>query len=184
MSFDPMAADFYNPERDLTIPRFYLRPVKSEFKSSAAGHPVFDDIEYVEVIIPGNRGTTVDTPVRAEHKERWPNHYRRFKDNEEAPAEGTPVSEWAGCTRSEAEELKYLNVKTVEILAALDDGALQKLSMGGHALRERARRFLAAAAGAAPADALAAKVEEQAATMAIMEQQIAELRAQQKGPAS
>lgn len=187
MSFDPMSPGFYvegqQAEKDNTIARFYMRPVQSAFKSNEAGHPVFVDTEYVEVIIPGNRGTTLDTPARDEHKARWPQQYERFKAGQEEPTEGTPVGEWAGCTRSEAEELKYLHVRTVEMLANLDDAAIQKMSMGGLALRERARRFLAQAQGSAPADALAAKVAEQADMMADMQRQIEALLAQAKaGP--
>jgi len=182
VSYDPaISSDFFSPtnhtEKDNTIPRFYLRPVLNNFKSELQGHPVFEEKEYVEIIIPGNRGTTVDTPVKQDHKDRWPQLYARFQSNQEQATEGTPIEEWAAITRSQAEELRYLNIRTVEAMANLDDTALQKIGMGGFALREKAQRFLEQAAGAAPADALAAKVSEQEATIAVMEQQLKDLLA-------
>lgn len=177
MTYDPMSSDFYsetnNGEKDNTIPRFYIRPVKNEFKSNEAGRAIFEDREYVEIIIPGNRGTMVDAPVREEHKMRWPQRYAAFKAGAEQATEGTPIEEWAAITRSQAEELKHVNVRTVEILANLDDQNLQRaVPMGGHALRDKARRFIEQAQGAAPAEALAAKVEEQADMMAAMKIQM------------
>lgn len=170
MSIDPaLSSDFYSEgnhsrERDNTIPRFYVRPVQNNFRTQLLGRPIFDDIEYVEVVIPGNRGTVMDTPVRDEHRQRWPRQYAAFKESAAQVEHGTPLAEWGGVTRSQAEELKFFHIHTVENLAGLDDTGLQKaVAQGGFQLRERAQRFLEQAAGSEPANALAAKVDEQAA---------------------
>lgn len=184
MTFDPaLSSDFYSEtnstEKDNTIPRFYLRAVQNEFRSHEEGRPIFEDLEYVEIIIPGNRGTVVDTLVKEEHRQRWPIAYARFKQGEAEVMEGTPIAEWPGVTRSQAEELKFLNIRTVEALANLDDHNLQRaVPMGGNALREKAKRYLLNAAGSAPAEALAAKVDDQAATIAALQQQVEALLAE------
>jgi hypothetical protein len=184
--------DFIAPkaggERDTAMPRFYVKPVKNEFKSNEKGHPVFEDREYVEIHIPGDRGTVTDRQVRPEDRDRWPREYAAFKAGQEAPVEGTPLTEWPAITRSQAEELKFGRVYTVEQLAALPDDLLNRtVSMGGFSLREKAKRFLEAAQGNAPMEKLAAENEEQRATInALQEQmkalteQMAKLSAQQE----
>jgi len=159
-------------EKDITIPRFYMRPVKNEFRTKLEGRPIFDDVEYVEIVIPGQK-STVDERVKDEHRQRWPDRYRAFKDNQEAPEHGTPLSEWPGVTRGQVEELSYFHIRTVETLAALDDAALSRaIPMGGFAIRDKARRYLDAAKGAAPADALAAENEQLRETISAMKEQI------------
>ena len=180
-NLDPaMSSDFFvegnKDVKDNTIPRFYVRAVKNEFRSQTEGRPIFEDREYVEILVPGNRGTVVDRAVKEEDRYRWPRQYQAFKQQQEEVLEGTPIEEWAAITRSQAEELKHVHVRTVEVLASLTDEQLAKaVPMGGHGLREKAQRFVEQAAGGAPAEALAAKLEEQATIMASMEAQVGEL---------
>lgn len=145
---------------DSALPRFYVKPVQNNFKTEQEGRPIFDDVEMVEILIPGDRRATFDGRVTQSHKERWPRQYAAFKQAQETPQEGTPLSEWAAITRSQAEELAYMNVRTVEALAGLSDQQLQNtIPMSGFALREKAQRFLEQARGAAPASKLAAENE-------------------------
>lgn len=165
-------------EPDITMPRFYMRPVQNAFRSKQEGRPIFDDVEYVEILIPGQK-STVDERVKDEHRDRWPRQYEAFKAGQEAAQDGWALEEWPGLTRSQVEELKFFHVRTVETLAALDDGALAKVfPMGGFAIREKAQRDLAAAAGSAPTDALAAENAQLREKMAVMEETIETLRAE------
>lgn len=158
------------PGQDLCRPRFYMRAVQNNFLTEREGKPVFEDKEYVEIVVPGDRNSLVDRPVNANDKERWPQHYAAFKAQQSVPETGTPLTEWAGVTRSQAEELAIMNVKTVETLAALDDAGLARcVRMGGFKLREKAQRFLEAAAGAAPAEKLAAELSARDAKIAELE---------------
>ena len=187
MSGDPAMSNLFFEEtnhgdRDITRPRFYMRPVLQELKSAQAGRPIYEDREYVEITVPGNRGSVHDTPVKEEHRRRWPALYRAFKDGQEAPSEGTPLAEWPAVTRSQVEELAHFHVRTVEQLAGLPDDALGRVvAMGGYALREKAQRFLDQAAGLAPMEALAAKAERDDAKLAAMEEQIRALKALLEG---
>lgn len=187
MSGDPaMSNDFFaesnHGERDITRARFYLRPVLQELKSAQAGRPIYEDREYVEITVPGNRGSVHDTPVKEEHRRRWPTLYRAFKDGQEAPSEGTPLLEWPALSRSQVEELAHFHVRTVEQLAGLPDDALGRVvAMGGFALREKAQRFLDHAAGLAPLEAMAAKAERDDVKMQAMEEKIRQLTALVEG---
>lgn len=175
------APSFMTPgdEKDTAIPRFYVKPVQNKFKSDQAGRPIFDDVEFVEILIPGDKNTIVDEPARQHHRDRWPQWYDAFKKGQEAPSEGTPLEEWGGVTRSLVEELRFFHIRTVEQVAALDDAKLQRaIPMGGHALREKARRYLAQAEGSAPVDALAAENEVLRGNMEVMQTAMDELKAE------
>jgi hypothetical protein len=159
--------------RDNAIPRFYLNPIQNNFKSQEQGRPIFDEVEFVEILIPGDRNARFDGRVKDEHRQRWPREYAAFKAGLETPAEGTPIREWAAITRGQAEELAFANVRTVEVLASLSDQQLQKVvPMNGYALREKAQRALEQAAGSEPAEKLAAEVENLKATIAQMKSTI------------
>ena len=118
-----------------------------EHASKQAGRPLFEDREFVTILIPGMRGTSANEPVNDEHKQRWPREYAAFLAGKEAPLDGTPLSEWAHSTmtKSRVQELAYFNIRTVEHMAAVGDGALQNLGMGAFELRATARAFLDAA---------------------------------------
>ena len=156
--------DFRDPAapKSPAIPQFFTEPVKMEFKSKQAGRPIFEEREFVRIIIPGDRRSMAVEPVGEEHKGRWPKEYAAFKSGRAAPLEGTPLREWpvSAMTAARAEELAFFNIKTVEQLSALNDAQLQNLGMGARELRERARLWLAVAkSGAAPLERLQAENE-------------------------
>jgi len=163
---------------DSAIPEFRMQPVKNGFKSEAKGTPVYEDKEFVLIRVPGDRKTEWDGEVTDEHRARWPRHYAAWKANQEAPTEGTPLSEWAAIGRSQVEELRFANVKTVEQLAGLPDDLLTRsVSMGGFELRQRAIRHLQAVQGNAPMEALAAENAAQREKIDAMEKNQADLSA-------
>lgn len=121
--------------------RFYNKTVQDKAKSDKEGRPVFREKEYIEIRFPGNRTDAVARPATLDDKNRFYRHYDAFKRREEAPEEGTPLSEWPMISRTQVEELAYFNVKTVEQLAAVADHQAQKF-MGFNTLRDKARKFL------------------------------------------
>lgn len=170
--------DFATPgqEKDTSVPRFYTETQRNNARSEADGVPRFDDVEMVEILIPGDRNSISVQLVNDGHRRRWPGAYRAFKDNSEAPADGTPITELPGMTRSQAEELAFQHVRTIETLAALsDDQATKAVSMGGFALRDRAKRYLDATAGDAAAEKLAAENREKDAKIEALQSQMADL---------
>lgn len=140
---DPVA-DYLKSEAKPVFVEFVVEAVKLEHASTQAGRPIFEDREFVNIMVVGARGATAHEPVNAEHKARWPREYAAFKAGIELPPEGTPLGEWADSqvTKSRVQELAFFNIRTVENLAAVTDGNLPNLGMGAHALRERARTYL------------------------------------------
>jgi hypothetical protein len=157
--------DFQDPgaPKAPAIPEFFTDAVHLAFQSQQAGRPLYEDREFVRILIPGDRRSIVVEPVNAEHKARWPRHYEAFKAGREAPLEGTPLSEWpcSLMTPARVKELAFFNIRSIEALAEVSDAALQNLGMGARELRERARTWLEIARkGSAPIERLIARVEE------------------------
>lgn len=145
--------DFYGsqPERDTIIPRFFMNPVRNNFRSEAEGREVWEELPYVEMIVPGDKNSTPVMKVKDEHKERWPRQWEAFQKSQVAPEEGTPLEQWAAMSRAQVMELSSFHIRTVEQLANLSDQQLSKaVPMNGHALRERAKAWLDQAEQGAP----------------------------------
>jgi hypothetical protein len=92
---------------------FYMSFVKNELKSAQEGHPIFDDIPFTRIFMPGDRTNIIDRPTRDTDQLRFPAQWSRFKNAQEQRAEGTPISEWPIVTRGQAEELKFLGFTTL-----------------------------------------------------------------------
>jgi len=156
--------------QDKLIPRFYVKPVRNNYRSEAEGREVFEDKEYVEIIVPGDKHSVVDVKVTDEHRDRWGRQYDAFKKSMEAPEEGTPIEEWAPIGASQALELKSVHVRTVEHLAGLSDSQLAKcVPMGGYQLREKAQAWLKQAEDGKPFAELQQRNRELEERLAAME---------------
>lgn len=145
---------------DNAIPRFFLKAVRNAFQSKAEGREVWEDQEYVEIIVPGETKNIAVRKVKDADRDRWPRQYMAFKESRETPAEGTPLEEWAAVSASQVMELKSHHIRTVEHLAGLSDAQLAKcVPMGGHALRDRAQRFIQQVDAEKPVAELTQQVE-------------------------
>ena len=159
--------------------KFRIHPVQNKLKSDEAGRPIFEDKEYIDIRIPGNRSAGASRPVTKDDIKRFPEHYRKFKERVEVSTdEGTPLLEWGLCSRSVAEELAFFHVKTVEQLATMSDMQAMKF-MGLTALREKAQKWLEYKAQEKPlweADqrqrALKAEIESLKATVQTLVEQL------------
>jgi len=148
---------------DSLLVKFYLRSRPDSTASLREGRPMFRDVEYIDIKIPGTRSGGACRPVRQSDLDRFPKHYAAFKNRVEEPESGTPLIEWPLITRSQAEELAFFNVKTVEQLVEMADVHVSKF-MGLNAMRDKAKIFLQKAADEAPElalqEAVATKDEE------------------------
>ena len=142
-----------NGDEQLAV-KFYLNPRKDEAASEAEGRPIFKEVEYISISVPGDRSSERNRPARQKDKERFPEHYRRFKAREEQEVmEGTPLSEWPGLTRAQVEEMKFFKILTVEQLAGMSDANTSNI-MGMAVLKQKAQKYLEAAKDNAAAEAL------------------------------
>jgi len=153
--------------------RFFIKSMKDAGRSARDGRAIFRDAEYVDIRIPGSRDA-ICRPANAHDKIRFQRHYEAFKKRIEAPIEGTPLTEWPVITRALAEELSFINVKTVEALATVADSAATGFR-GLQMFKRKAQDWLALAESDAPLEQLNAKLEESERTIAAQDATIKDL---------
>ena len=131
-------------EKQEAVPhaRFILLPVKSKPKSIKAGHDVFVDKPYIEILKQG--GDINQFAVNDEFKSRYPDKWRAFEDGLEEPQVGLPLEKWPGCSRAECENLKSVNLFTVEDVAGSSDVAMDSYGIGGREMKNKAVKYLEA----------------------------------------
>jgi uncharacterized coiled-coil protein SlyX len=161
----------YAADKTLLV-KFYKHPKKNNTRSVAEGRPIFEDLDYIEIMTPGNKDSIVQRPATQMDKNRFAEHYQRYqaRQDDDEYVDGTRLEEWPGITRGQCEELKFFNVQTVEQLATLADVNAQNI-MGIQSLKAKAQAYLEDADSNALKQALAAQQEENARLQA----QISEL---------
>lgn len=164
--------------RDNLIPVFYMKAVQNNFESEKQGRAIWEEVPYVEIMIPGDKLSEVHEKVKPHHKERWPDKWAAFMANQEAPTDGTPLDDWPPVSRAIAMQLSSEKVRTVEALADLSDLQLGKvMPMGGYALREKARAWLKSAQDMAPMAEMQAALADRDAKIEALSRQVADLAA-------
>ena len=152
ITLEEMAENLNNPSfgDDLLGVVFYSRTVEDVTRSAAEGHRVFKTRDYVKIMTPGDRHNTIDRPVQrtgflpTDDIERFPKQWARYQNKQDqSEHEGTPLMLWTVMPTPLAEELKHLNIFTVEQLANLADTHASKIR-GGPTWKQKAAEFVKA----------------------------------------
>jgi len=180
------------------IPTFEWKAVELKSQTELEGRPIFEqrlfcsqrvrgskdqpgDVE-VKFIISPSSGKKVPDP-RNLMVRRYPVELKRFLENGERPADGTPLEQWPRMTPDRIAVCHWLEIRTIEDLASLKDNdmAIQKLGMGGRELVAQANAFLNVRSDSSFAERLAAEKEAMARDFAAkFEQQQQQLEALSK----
>lgn len=160
---------------DRLFVRFSVEPLLNPFKSTEAGRPIYDEVEMITIISPGNRLSSVHAIVDDTYKARFRDKYRRWKQGLAEEVSGTPLEAWGKLGVSQVAELKALNIRTVEQLAAMSDSDGNATMMGFYGLKEAAQNFIVASAGKAGDMKLAKELETRDAEIALLKDQMAQL---------
>jgi hypothetical protein len=155
---------------------FHMHAVKNGFKSEQEGRPIFEDVPYIRIHVPGDKTSVVEHAVTDEEKMRFPAQWEKFQKNMEQSPEGTPLEQWPLLTVSQVHEFKALNVLTVEQLAGMADASAQRF-MGGNELRRKAQAFLKVSKDTAEAQRLATANDELTARLAAQDELINKMAA-------
>ena len=125
--------------------KFSIHSELSQHKSKLAGAPVYDDIEIVTIMNPGEKEPIV---VQADefHKRRFPRQYEAFKKGIEDQQGGTPLDLLFPASPSTVKQLKAFHIFTIQQLANISDSAKSQIPMG-QSLADRAREYLKNASG-------------------------------------
>lgn len=176
--FDKFPGRSINGGDEGLIARFFIEPVHLTFRSEQEGRPIYEDREFVEILIPGDKKSVHIQPATEYERQRFPREYAAFKASESMElATGTPLAQWPAMTRSMVKEFAASNVFSVEQLANMAESHLQNLGLGAREWSARARAYLEQAKGNAVADALAAENQKLKDDLAAMQRQIADLAA-------
>lgn len=139
------------------IAMFKREAIENEYKSAEQGRPIFDTVEIIQIIIPGDKHTIIDRRVKEDDKIRFADEYARFKAGEEIALDGTPLEAWPRLKTADVYQLKAIGFHTVEHIANCADTHLGRLGIGGMHLRELARAYLEAAANGGNSERLVAE---------------------------
>ena len=163
-------------EKDGTHPLFYMRAVENKARSREEGRPIYEDVPYVKILMPGSKDYP-DRKVRDEDKQRWPRAWAAFESGQENAQGGTPLERWNGLSSARLAELQALNIHTVDQLAEVPDGSLNKLGPDGRKLRDQAQAFIQSAG---VSEEMAERVKNLEARIRDLEAENEELRKNQK----
>ena len=150
---NPAFVGAINPDTLLSV-EFYWHEPEDVLKSEAAGKIIrLPKQPYIRIMAPGDKTSIVESPVFERHKARWPDKwlYWQIKEGLIEGAQDVPgwkIEEWTHLSPEQVRELKFLRFSVVEQIAGASDDQVQKLGMGGLAIREAARQALRARMGA------------------------------------
>lgn len=164
-------------------PVFKNHSIYNEAKSKAAGRPIYDDMEVVEIRFPGDRNRISVFPATAEsglvetedgrtekmtYAERFSDQYKRFKKNDTQVRSGTPIEALPFLSQGKRSELKALNIYTAEQLASLEGEPLKSLGPDGRSLKTQSQAYIETAAGTADVASLQDENERLKAQLAAL----------------
>jgi hypothetical protein len=177
---------------------FELRPEEDREQSIKQGMPIFKDIEFAVITMPGG-GLVVDKIITDELLYEWrhgdnkrkppsPFAYRAYeawKEGREIPLNGTDLKNWPGVTPAQLKTCQAATIKTIEDLANANADAVRKLGMGGVALMQKAQAYLESASTNKASEeivSLQTKMEALTEALAKKDRQIEELMEQLTEP--
>jgi hypothetical protein len=120
--------------------KFSIHSELSQHKSKLTGAPVYDDIEIVTIMNPGEKEPVI---VAADdfHRRRFPRQYEAFKKGIQDQQGGTPINLLFPASPSTVKQLQAFHIFTVQQLANITDSAKAQIPMG-QSLVDRAKSYL------------------------------------------
>lgn len=163
----PLGGMGQNPWQDTScFAEFFMYSEENKAKSLEMGRPIFEDKVYVRIMIPGDKTSEIQRPIRfgpTQHhdNQKYAHQYAIFLQGQGADQTliGTPLKEWPPITQSLVKELAFYEIRTVEQLAGVSDGILAKF-MGLATHRQKAIDWLANAKDGELVSQLRAELEQ------------------------
>ena len=144
-----------NPDSLLHVDIYWEEPVdknKTEDKMRETGiyRPIREPRQiFIRIMKPGDKNSIIETPLREDHKRRFPDKWQYFQIQEGmvdggANQPGWKIEDWdeengKALTEEEVHRLKFLRFYTVEQIAGASDAQVSGIGMGGLGLRKRAQ---------------------------------------------
>lgn len=164
-----------SPEDKALYPCFKIRALDNAFKSNELGKPVSEDVEWLEIIIPGNKTQPPGHAVNDGCKKRFPAAYAAFKNTDKRTKIGTDLADWPPLTPAWVKTFKYHNIYSVEQLSAVSDSVLSEIGPGTREYREKAKAWLKVAEDGAFASKMTAENSKLKTEIDFLKEQLKEL---------
>lgn len=180
-----------NPDALLHVEFYMHKPLdkwSTEVESEKQGRLVRvygPEQPFVRIMRPGDQTSIIETPVREQHKQRWPEQWLYFQMREglidqDQNIPGWRIDDWPYLADKPdlLRDFKFSRFATVEQVAGASDAQVQKMGLGGLGLREQARADLRKKLAADLNEAIASKdkeVAEMKEMLRLQAEQIAKL---------
>lgn len=137
---------------------FERRPVENIAESKAQGRYIAMDVDFALVTPPYSKDCVVhkvsswleivkknvrDGRTPQAWLDQWQEMYKRWKNGQEMPINGTPIKGWGVISPSQQEMLIQINCRTVEDLADVNDEGMRRIGIGSADLKQKAKAWLA-----------------------------------------
>ena len=134
---------------DKLFVQFYRKPMLHAGKSHEAGRAIYEERDFIRIMVPGDKLNIIDREVDAFDERRFASRYEKWKAGQGNVIEGTPLSSMPRMSPTKVEEYKYFNIHTVEQLADANDNVGRNF-MGFQEDKRSAKAFIELAKGNAP----------------------------------
>lgn len=121
--------------------RFFVKATLNQFRTELEQRPIYEDLEYIEIWIPGDKSNINIRPVQIDDKMRFKKRYDEWKAGVVKQI-GTPLKLMPFLTESQVEELAFFRITTVEQLANVADSSIQNMH-GLTGYKTQAQAYLA-----------------------------------------
>jgi hypothetical protein len=121
--------------------RFFTKATMNQFRTELEGRPIYEDLEYIEIWIPGDKSNINVRPIQIDDKMRFKKRYDEWKSGI-VKQTGTPLKLMPFLSESQVEELAYFRITTVEQLANVADSSIQNMH-GLTGYKTQAQAYLA-----------------------------------------
>lgn len=115
----------------------------------------------VETWLSQNRVDVQQGRLNPQFEQLYKDSYKRWKEGQELPVQGTPIKTWPVLSPSQVGALIAINVRTVEDLSTLNDEGLRRVGMGAIDLKQKAQAWLAQAQDKGPLTMKMAALEKE-----------------------
>ena len=154
------------------IVRFSIEAQEDEQATAKAGRAIFNDVEVLEVRVPGDIDILRRNATENDRREYAKQYLAFQKSQTQETVSGTPLTVWAPIKRSQVEEARHFGIFTVQQLAQVPDNHMQRLGPGWITLRQTARDWEKAANDGSAVVALRQELENATARIKTMEEML------------
>ena len=120
----------------------FKHPVYMKFLSTEAGRDIYKEYDYISIRTHGQKHSNPVRKIKDADKARFPKIWEAYQNNESVVDDGTPIDQLPTIDKARLYELKAAGIKTIEMLASIQDGNVKSLGPGGMTLKTKAKQFL------------------------------------------